>query len=197
MCEPKISPLNRYRPTVGRLSTRNSRIFSASFQGPAPAIDYPNRTGNLDLLRRHYTVGQLAALSDALITLDKTDLSSWFDFFVTGLGVPHATFYRLCRYSPKALQDSSPYAAGAAIVLMRGLGISQQEIVDRILPCYPGLLTLTIEQRDSALEALASCGEDTQAASEWVRSCPSFLLAEVNGDLVPLLERIRISRMGK
>ena len=142
-------------------------------------------------------MGQLAALSDALITLDKTDLSSWFDFFVTGLGVPHATFYRLCRYSPKALQDSSPYAAGAAIVLMRGLGISQQEIVDRILPCYPGLLTLTIEQRDSALEALASCGEDTQAASEWVRSCPSFLLAEVNGDLVPLLERIRISRMGK
>lgn len=160
------------------------------------------RGANLELLSTRYAPSQVSELffQARPDLLDGTDLAVWLDFLVAGLGMSPAAFLQLLRYSPEALLGNTPYAAGHAVLLLRGLGFSEQQVLDLILPVYPRLLSLTREQRDAAIGALAlldPTGGPPEAAVDMIRQCPSFLLPDVHGPLAPILDRIRASRVGK
>ena len=163
---------------------------------------YDYREANLKLLSASYMPSQVSDLVGRAQPglLDGTDLAAWLDFLVAGLGMSPDAFFRLIRHSPQALLGNTPYVAGHAVLLLRSLGFSEQQVLDRILPVYPRLLSLTREQRDAALAALALLDPaegPPEAAVEMIRQCPSFLLPDVYGPLAPILDRIRASRVGK
>ena len=143
-----------------------------------------------------------------------SDIGSWREFLVVGLGLSDTMFYKLLRFSPGSLLDSSPFEAGKAIMILKGLGYSEVDLLDRVLPVYPELLTLTQEQCDEALALLAPWAEvqcengspkphrSAKGGGEvsvmgLVRQCPSFLIPEVYRPLGIIINRIKISREGK
>lgn len=154
---------------------------------------------NLELLLEHFSHNQVAKLLSRIHPgLLAQDLAAWINFF-QGLGATSDAFYVLLMYTPEAILRSTPYTAGRAIMSLKKLGFSQQDIIERVIPCYPDLLCLSQQQLEAAAAQLSDPQllEGPDSFQRLLFQCPAYLLPSMNEQLLPILERIKASRAGK
>ncbi|GLC40784.1 hypothetical protein PLESTB_000023100 [Pleodorina starrii] len=169
---------------------------------------------NLNFLRTIYRPHLIAKLVSRRPEVFTAQLAEWHQF-LTGYGLDDEGVWKVLRYSPGLLlrrrQDSeegddggggggdvnTPYNAGAAIMWLKSYGWTDEEVVARLLPCYPEVLAATTEQMQAAMEFLRSRSFDDEAITRMVRTFPPLLVAPYNEPLLQLIDRIRISAHNK
>ncbi len=197
-----------------------------------PLADCQRATANLAALAEHLLPTQIQDLCSAAEAssssgrkqhavrrlLSDGDLQSWTGFLVSGLGMKSDAFLRLLLHCPEALLESTPYDMGRAVQQLRRLGVvsTDEDLLDRIVPCYPMLLATPPAQVGGAAERLAdeecsarrlSCDDEGSrslgvgigeaAARRLIRMCPAYLLPQIERELDPALKRIRASNYNK
>jgi hypothetical protein len=97
---------------------------------------------------------------------------------------------KLLKYS-SSLLGNSPYSVGVCIMSLQSIGLSRDDILNRIIPCYPGVLSLSETQVLSGMDRLASADlmSGKAEALRLMQLCPSYLI--LNQELDPILLRIR------
>ncbi|GAX83183.1 hypothetical protein CEUSTIGMA_g10609.t1 [Chlamydomonas eustigma] len=162
---------------MGRLASENDSM------GP--------EASSMEFLARHYSSRQVEVLLHSNANILEADIAGWSNFFVSGMGLSHDEFFKLLRYSSSIIFGKSPYSVGVCIMSLQSIGLNRDEILDRIIPYYPGILLLTEEEIVSARDRLAS--KDLMAGEEQavrlIQLCPAYLL--LTQELDPILRRIR------
>ncbi|GFR49302.1 hypothetical protein Agub_g11324, partial [Astrephomene gubernaculifera] len=123
----------------------------------------------------------------------------------SGLGTSNATSGKE-GYNSNPTQETpastavanTPYNAGAAIMFLKSYGWTDEDITQRVLACYPEVLTATPEELQASVDFLRSRSFDEAAIRRLVLTCPLLLVAPVTDpDLFPLIDRIRASAHNK
>mmetsp|Transcript_8144 Transcript_8144/g.17452 ORF Transcript_8144/g.17452 Transcript_8144/m.17452 type:complete len:264 (+) Transcript_8144:106-897(+) len=160
----------------------------------------PQLSANLDLLCACYPSGSVLKLilgSEPILLAQ--DLPAWFRFFVEGYGMKQEDFYLLMRHSPSVLLGNTPFTAGSSLLFLRTWGISDEDVVQRIIPYYPQVLAMGEERLKAVVDQLMAPGllEGEESVRRLLRECPGVLLPDLWKELRPITERIRASRAGK
>eukprot|EP00197_Chlamydomonas_leiostraca_P007859 CAMPEP_0202861440 /NCGR_PEP_ID=MMETSP1391-20130828/2839_1 /ASSEMBLY_ACC=CAM_ASM_000867 /TAXON_ID=1034604 /ORGANISM="Chlamydomonas leiostraca, Strain SAG 11-49" /LENGTH=337 /DNA_ID=CAMNT_0049540831 /DNA_START=162 /DNA_END=1175 /DNA_ORIENTATION=- len=98
------------------------------------------------------------------------------------------------------LMAAGPFRSGATLLWLREeLGQGMPEVLGRLLPCYPELLTLSVEQLDQAVSEIEALGlfADRQELRRLLAQCPAVLCPDVYPEQLAILKLIAKSRANK
>ncbi|KAG2501742.1 hypothetical protein HYH03_000242 [Edaphochlamys debaryana] len=163
---------------------------------------------NLDFLRsskyKPRAVAKLVRRQPELVTSSTTTVAEWHQF-LTGYGLSEEAAWKVLTYSGRKLLASavdgtpnSPFNAGQAILFLKGYGWTDEDIISRVMACYPEVLAATPEQLQAVVDALRAQGFDDEDIRRVVLTFPPLLAGgPYSDDLLALIARIRISTHNK
>lgn len=138
---------------------------------------------NLDHLQSLFTPPVLHKLLQRLHPdLLGCDLPAWHAFF-QGLGFSPDGWHQVLAYSPEAILSNTPFTAGRAIMFLKSMGVTQDEVVSRIIPCYPQLLSMDEGVLEEAAAQLVRVGPPHMAP--WPHAALANADGGREGDRVP------------
>lgn len=190
-----IAPACAVLPQVDQAAAQK---ISTQLQKLNPASDEQQAEANLQLLRSIYTrdaVIKLLSHQPQLLTGATRD---WVEF-LQGYGVGKQDLFRALMYSSQSLLQGSTYNAGQVILFLKqSMGYSDQEIIDRVMLCYPELLTLSLEQEiEPMVKALKEIDFVDADIQKLLFEYPMVLYRKEIAEVLPLFQRIHAGRKGR
>ncbi len=163
-----------------------------------PTPDQQQAEANLQLLRSIYTKDAVIKLLSHQPQLLTGATRDWVEF-LQGYGVGKQDLFRALMYSSKSLLQGSTYNAGQVILFLKqSMGFSDQEIIDRVMLCYPELLTLSMEQDiEPVVKALKEIDFVDADIQKLLFEYPMVLYRQEIAEVLPLFQRIHAGRKGR
>lgn len=151
---------------------------------------------NIDLLQKLYTVENVKRLVVASPEILQHSLREWWGFF-SKYGLSKEDFFALLRHSPRMLDGVTVFGAGNAFLFLKKWGWTNQDIIDRLMTCYPEILRLDVKKMQKVVDRLHRLDFADDQIRRLVREFPSVFTKDFNRDILPILDRIRNVRRSK